>query len=214
MEKSRVSIAVISSILLVSFLASLIPLRASGAATVSVRIVDFAFTPQNITVVIGVNNTVNWTNFGPDFAHTTTSDTGVWDSGISSVRILGVGQSFNFTFKQVGTFSYHCALHPFMKGTVVVLSQGGTNTTATSAPMTSSTTSSTSTTLPPTTTASSATTTQPVQSTASSTLETTTTTLPVASGGNFSVVYLGGAILALAAVVTIFLWRRRRTTTR
>jgi plastocyanin len=48
-------------------------------------------------------------------SHTITADNGSWDSGS-----LGKGQSFSQVFTQAGTFTYHCAVHPSMKGTVVV----------------------------------------------------------------------------------------------
>jgi plastocyanin len=28
--------------------------------------------------------------------------------------------TFSFTFPKAGTFAYHCTIHPFMKGTIVV----------------------------------------------------------------------------------------------
>jgi plastocyanin len=60
-------------------------------------------------------------------AHTATSDTGVWDSGT-----LATGQSYSHTFDQPGTYTYHCTIHPFMKGTIVVqaASTGGATATA------------------------------------------------------------------------------------
>jgi plastocyanin len=67
-------------------------------------------------LVITMGTTVTWTNTDA-IAHTSTSDTGVWDSGI-----LAPGQSFSFTFAQAGTFPYHCAIHgaASMSGTIVV----------------------------------------------------------------------------------------------
>lgn len=104
------------------------PARAQSAA---VTIMDFQFSPQTMTVAVGT--TVTWTNHGPS-AHTTTSDTGVWDSGT-----LAPGQSFSHTFNQPGTYPYHCAIHPFMKGTIVVQAAGA-SPTATSPPSVSTTT--------------------------------------------------------------------------
>ncbi len=78
----------------------------------SVSIQDFSFAPASIMIRAG--QTVVWRNNGPS-AHTTTSDNGVWDSGS-----LGVGGTFSHTFSSAGTFTYHCAIHPFMHGTVVV----------------------------------------------------------------------------------------------
>jgi plastocyanin len=85
--------------------------------TVGVNIRDFSFTPASLTVKVGT--TVRWTNQGPS-GHTTTSDTGVWQSTTLSAPGGGggygspgsAGGTFNFTFTQAGTFPYHCSLHP------------------------------------------------------------------------------------------------------
>ena len=74
--------------------------------------VDFAFSPATITVPAGT--TVVWTNQDAA-AHTTTSDTDVWDSGS-----MAQGQPFSATFNSPGTFPYLCTIHPFMGGTVAV----------------------------------------------------------------------------------------------
>ena len=79
----------------------------------TVSIVDFAFDPQVVTITVG--SSVEWTNAG-SFTHTTTSDTGVWDSGQ-----LGPGDVFSTTFNSPGSYPYHCAIHSFMQGRVVVL---------------------------------------------------------------------------------------------
>ncbi len=51
-----------------------------------------------------------------DSFHSTTSDTGVWDSGQH-----GTPNMFDFTFNQAGTFPYHCTVHgTVMNGTVTV----------------------------------------------------------------------------------------------
>ena len=47
--------------------------------------------------------------------HTWTSDDGVWDSGG-----LSGDATFRFTFDQAGTFAFHCAIHPEMKGSITV----------------------------------------------------------------------------------------------
>ena len=79
----------------------------------SVNISGFAFTPASLTVKVGVK--VTWTN--KDAAtHTVTSDNGAFTSSGN----LGAGESYVFTFTAVGTYPYHCAVHPAMKGTVVV----------------------------------------------------------------------------------------------
>jgi plastocyanin len=97
------------------------------AATAPVTIVDFAFQP--LVVTINVGDQVTWTNTGGSF-HTSTSDTGVWDSGT-----LTPSQSFSFTFNAPGSFLYHCSVHPFMTGTVDVQAATSTPTrTPTSTP--------------------------------------------------------------------------------
>jgi len=75
------------------------------------------FLPQIITVVIGVNNTVTWTNQDL-IAHNVISNTGAFYSGD-----LSTGQSYTFTFTQPGTYPYYCSYHP-MNGEVVVENPG------------------------------------------------------------------------------------------
>jgi plastocyanin len=33
---------------------------------------------------------------------------------------LSTGASYTFTFTQTGTYTYHCSIHPSMKGTILV----------------------------------------------------------------------------------------------
>jgi plastocyanin len=86
------------------------------AATTNVSVVSYTYVP--VAVTINANDTVQWTWNGPN--HSSTSDTGLWDSGIHSTPF-----SFPLTFTSAGTFPYHCTLHagaPFnMKGSVTVL---------------------------------------------------------------------------------------------
>src|SRR3989442_13274091 len=55
---------------------------------VGVAIQDFSFSPAAMTGMVGT--TVKWTNNGPS-AHTTTSNTGTWDSGQLSSPTSGGG---------------------------------------------------------------------------------------------------------------------------
>ena len=80
--------------------------------TVAVSISKFAFSPATITISAG--QSITWTNADP-VAHTATSDAQVWDSGD-----LAPNASFSTTFSQPGTYAYHCTIHPFIRGTVVV----------------------------------------------------------------------------------------------
>ncbi len=87
---------------------------AVGAATASVTINNYQFSPHSIAVQPGT--TITWTNKQADDNHTVTSDTGAFDSGV----IKHSGGKFSMTFTTVGTFAYHCTIHSTMHGTVVV----------------------------------------------------------------------------------------------
>lgn len=79
---------------------------------VSVSIMNFAFNPGTITV--HKDTTVIWTN-NDNVAHTVTGNNG----GPASSNITP-GTTYSYTFNTVGTFPYHCAIHPSMLGTVQV----------------------------------------------------------------------------------------------
>ena len=81
--------------------------------TYQVQITDFAFKPAQINIKAG--DLVIWTNEDP-VSHTVESDSG---SEISSLS-LSKGRSYSHTFETTGTYSYHCSIHPSMKGTVIV----------------------------------------------------------------------------------------------
>ncbi len=83
-----------------------------------VEIEDFQFRPK--TLVVRVGTTVKFAN-KDQVQHTTTSDTGVWDSGY-----LSKGDEFFFTFTEPGVFPYYCIPHGApggvgMSGTIIVL---------------------------------------------------------------------------------------------
>src|SRR5882724_5328954 len=83
----------------------------AGAATSNVVIADFNFSPPGVS--INVNDSVVW-NWTGSF-HTTTSSTGLWNSGIHNA-----GDSFTNTFGTAGNFPYLCSVHTFMVGSVTV----------------------------------------------------------------------------------------------
>jgi len=84
----------------------------SGQGANQVLIQGMAFNPLTITVALGTS--VTWTNKDA-VAHTVTSNTGIFDSG--SINTNG---TFSYTFSTVGTFPYHCTVHPYMTATVIV----------------------------------------------------------------------------------------------
>ncbi len=83
-------------------------------STNHVAISNFAFSPANITVKKGT--IVTWTN-QDTVGHTVTetdSQTGPRSATLSK------GQSYSFTYNDVGTFKYDCSIHPYMTGKVEV----------------------------------------------------------------------------------------------
>ncbi|WP_317995674.1 cupredoxin domain-containing protein [Vulcanimicrobium alpinum] len=90
-----------------------VPVTAGTApATTTVHIKDDAFVPKTLTVKPGA--TVTFVNDDDD-AHTVTADDGSWDS-----EGLNQRQLWTRAFAKAGTVAYHCTVHPFMHGTIVV----------------------------------------------------------------------------------------------
>jgi plastocyanin len=90
---------------------------ARKAASTSVTMGDFFFSPGTVTVDVG--DTVTWHNSG-QAPHTATADDGSFDTGT-----INSGGSGSHTFNSAGTFSYICTIHPNMHGTVRVVSSSG-----------------------------------------------------------------------------------------
>ncbi len=84
--------------------------QAAGGSAVTIS--GFAFSPATLNVAVGTK--VTWTN-KDGTTHTVTSDTNVFDAGN-----IADGASYSYTFNTAGTFPYHCKIHTYMKGTVVV----------------------------------------------------------------------------------------------
>lgn len=78
--------------------------------TVEVKIEDFAFNPDSVT--ISPNDTVRWKNLDP-ITHTVTG------SDFSS-GTLRDGDSYNVTFTREGVYEYYCSIHSSMEGVVIV----------------------------------------------------------------------------------------------
>ncbi|HET7814537.1 MAG TPA: cupredoxin family copper-binding protein [Candidatus Baltobacteraceae bacterium] len=76
-----------------------------------VTIANFAFAPATLTVRAGT--TVRFVNNDSE-AHTVTAKNGFNSGG------LDTGDSWSHRFDRPGTYRYFCALHPYMKGTIVV----------------------------------------------------------------------------------------------
>jgi len=66
--------------------------------------------PPGITIPLGA--TVTWTNMD-NMEHSITFANGLVDR-----RLVTRGTTGNYTFTEIGTFGYHCTLHPFSAGEV------------------------------------------------------------------------------------------------
>lgn len=83
-----------------------------AAATASVKIDNFSFGPDAVTVPVGA--TVTWTN-RDDIPHTVVSSDGVFKS-----KALDTDDQFSYTFTKPGTYTYFCSIHPKMTGKIIV----------------------------------------------------------------------------------------------
>lgn len=90
---------------------------ASGAvaAKPAVRILNFVFEPNSLTVKAGT--TVTWTN--EDTAVHSIKDTSPLATPVS--QDLGKGTTFTITYAQPGSYSYICGIHQYMTGAVQVV---------------------------------------------------------------------------------------------
>lgn len=109
----------------------LLPGAEARAATQSVAITNFAFTPANLTVAVG--DTVVWTNNATGTPHTVTSTD---SSGALASGNLAAGATYSKTFAAAGTFAYACSIHPQMVGSITV-TQAAPATTAPNTTVTS-----------------------------------------------------------------------------
>jgi plastocyanin len=131
---------------------------------------NWHYEPAQVTVPAG--STVVWFNQGKE-DHTVTADDRSFDSGYKKK-----GASWQRAFPRPGKYSYHCAPHPWMKGTVVVVAAAApvpttaaatidTASSTTTAPAGTSTTFPPSLAVPTTTAPADTATTAPVETTSS-----------------------------------------------
>ena len=84
------------------------------AMTSEVKIDNFSFSPQALTVAVGT--TVTWTN-RDDIPHTVVSTD---DPKAFKSKVLDTDEKFSFTFTKPGSYAYFCSVHPKMTGKVTV----------------------------------------------------------------------------------------------
>ncbi len=85
--------------------------NSSGSGN-AVSLLNMSFSPATLSVPVGT--TVVWTN-DDVVTHTVTSNTSAFDSGN-----LTPGNKFSMTFTSAGTYAYHCKIHAYMTGSIVV----------------------------------------------------------------------------------------------
>ena len=88
----------------------------AGRTRADVGIEFSAYRPDLLDVLPG--ETVDWSNVSTR-THTVTSDTGLFDSGD-----VASGGRCAFPFNEVGTYRYHCTIHPSIVGEVDVRRAG------------------------------------------------------------------------------------------
>ena len=115
MTKNKLWVAVAVPLMITLLLFVLSPrVRANDQANASaeVKIDNFSFGPQALTVAVGT--TVTWIN-RDDIPHTVVSTDGVFKS-----KVRDTDEKFSYQFDRPGTYSYYCSVHPKMTGKIVV----------------------------------------------------------------------------------------------
>ena len=96
-----------------ALLACLILAASAAAGAAEVRIREYKFVPERITVKAGT--TVKWTNDEKRASHSIVFP----QERIESERLLG-GESWARRFDKPGVYPYTCEPHPEMKGMIEV----------------------------------------------------------------------------------------------
>jgi plastocyanin len=109
---SGVAVPMLIAIMLLALSSRVTANAEPSAPAAAVKIDNFVFGPQTVTVPVGT--TVTWTNVD-DIPHTAVSTDGVFKS-----KVMDTDEKFSFTFTKTGTYSYYCSVHPKMTGKVVV----------------------------------------------------------------------------------------------
>lgn len=84
--------------------------RRNTTNTVTMKNLEFDKKILNIKV----GDIVTWVN------EDTVSHTATADDGSFNTQLLAQGEKASITFTKKGTYTYHCTVHPSMRGTIVV----------------------------------------------------------------------------------------------
>jgi plastocyanin len=104
-------------LLVAAMAATFLLVTAAQAAELEVKIDNFTFGPELLTVKAGT--TVTWIN-EDDIPHVIAAT----DRSFKS-KALDTDDRFSFTFTTPGTYAYFCSLHPHMTGKIVVEAKTG-----------------------------------------------------------------------------------------
>lgn len=104
----------LSTVIAIALFALGLPaLAGSDAAQATITIDNFTFKPASLTIKPGTK--VTFVN-RDDIPH---SIAGVGNTFRS--KVLDTDQTFEYTFATAGDYDYFCALHPHMKGRIIVM---------------------------------------------------------------------------------------------
>lgn len=78
--------------------------------------ISWQYSPVSIVVVMGVNSTVTWVS------HSISYDTVTDNGGTFASGPIPPGGTFTYAFTTPGVYHYRCLYHPWMTGTITVLS--------------------------------------------------------------------------------------------
>lgn len=92
------------------------PTTAETPKANEIYIQNFAYTPAKLTIKKGTKLT--WTN--KDDAHHDIHPDKDYGDAFKPSELMAKGESYSFTFNTVGTYTYHCTPHPYMKATIEV----------------------------------------------------------------------------------------------
>ena len=85
---------------------------AGSTQSIEVKIDNFSFMPQDLTIAAGTK--VTWIN-RDDIPHTVRSTDDKFKS-----NALDTDDAYSFTFDTPGTYEYFCSLHPKMTAKIIV----------------------------------------------------------------------------------------------
>jgi plastocyanin len=76
------------------------------------------YSPADITINAG--DTIEWDNVDTSIHTATSGSPSEGPSGLFNSELIGMGESYEFTFEEAGSYDYFCLLHPWMSGSITV----------------------------------------------------------------------------------------------